>query len=161
VKDKFNNEYKKRYADSVVPRTYSQDDWARISFCYNSLVEWGGSVLDVGVGPGGLLNILHEDDRFNPVTGIDIRHYTKLVKLHETQAVQRASVLARYFCHGKCRNTCKNTSRAYENARYTVFCSLHRNVRALAPTQLHSTYSVCTSVLAYIAPHLIADAELG
>jgi len=33
--------------------------------------------------------------------------------------------------------------------------------RALAPTQLHSTYSVCTSVLAYMAPHLIADAELG
>jgi len=31
----------------------------------------------------------------------------------------------------------------------------------LVPTPLHSTYSACTSVLAYMAPHLIADAELG
>jgi len=39
--------------------------------------------------------------------------------------------------------------------------STQKRLRALAPTQLHSTYSVCTSVLAYMAPHLIADAELG
>ena len=38
-------------------------------------------------------------------------------------AKQRANGLARYFFLSECRNTCMNTSRACENARYTVFSS--------------------------------------
>jgi len=49
-----------------------------------------------------------------------------LTKSRWIRAERRVSVLARYFCQSKCRNTCKNTWLAYESARYTVFCSLRR-----------------------------------
>lgn len=85
VKKKFEEEYKKRYENQKTPRLYSKSDWARISFCFEYLLDINkvSSVLDVGSGPGALLNLLHQSTKFYPTTGIDIRQYTKLVKLYE------------------------------------------------------------------------------
>ena len=83
VREKFSQEYKRRFGIRQTKGLYKPDDWARISFCHEHVARIGGSILDIGVGPGGLLNILHIDERFDRVTGIDIRHYSKLVKMRE------------------------------------------------------------------------------
>lgn len=85
VKKKFEEEYKKRYEKKKIPSLYRTSDWARISFCFEYLLDTNKitSVLDVGSGPGALLNLLHKSTKFYPTTGIDIRHYSKLIKLYE------------------------------------------------------------------------------
>lgn len=81
VRSRFDGEYRARYGTSRKRGLYQDADWARISFCYAKLKEVGGSVLDVGAGPGALLNLLCLDGTFNRVTGIDIRQYSTLVSL--------------------------------------------------------------------------------
>ena len=81
VRQRFTEEYKKRFGVGQTKGLYRRDDWARISFCHEQVARVGGSILDIGVGPGGLLNILRLDERFDRVAGIDIRHYSKLVKM--------------------------------------------------------------------------------
>lgn len=83
VRERFTEEYQRRFGIGRAKGLYKRDDWARISFCHEHVARVGGSILDIGVGPGGLLNILHIDGRFDRVTGIDIRHYSKLVKMRE------------------------------------------------------------------------------
>ncbi len=83
VRERFTEEYRGRFGIGQTKGLYKRDDWARISFCHEHVSRVGGSILDIGVGPGGLLNILHIDERFDRVTGIDIRHYSKLVKMSE------------------------------------------------------------------------------
>ncbi len=83
VRQRFTEEYESRFGAGQTKGLYKRDDWARISFCYERVAQIGGSILDIGVGPGGLLNILGLDERFDRVTGIDIRHYSKLVKMKD------------------------------------------------------------------------------
>lgn len=83
VRQRFSEEYESRFGSGKKKGLYKREDWARISFCCDFVAKTGGSILDVGVGPGGLLNVLRLDERFNRVTGIDIRHYSKLVKLKD------------------------------------------------------------------------------
>jgi 2-polyprenyl-3-methyl-5-hydroxy-6-metoxy-1,4-benzoquinol methylase len=83
VRQSFIKEYENRFGAGEMRGLYKRDDWARISFCYERVSRMGGSILDIGVGPGGLLNILSLDKRFTRVTGIDVRHYSKLVKMKD------------------------------------------------------------------------------
>lgn len=80
---RFEDEYRRRFGQTQ-KGLYRADDWARLAFSYRTIAEIGGSVLDVGIGPGALLNALHLDNRFDQVTGIDIRRYSKLVKLSDS-----------------------------------------------------------------------------
>ncbi|WJS01661.1 class I SAM-dependent methyltransferase [Roseibium aggregatum] len=83
VQRAFEAEYMKRYGYARSKGLYRVDDWKRIDFCLSKLSAIGGTILDVGVGPGGLLNILQKNPDFMAPVGIDIRAYSKLVKLHQ------------------------------------------------------------------------------
>ncbi|MGX1501290.1 ubiquinone/menaquinone biosynthesis C-methylase UbiE [Labrenzia sp. MBR-25] len=83
VQKAFEKEYLQRYGKARSKGLYRFDDWKRIDFCISRISEIGGTVLDVGVGPGGLLNLLKSSNNFTAPIGIDIREYSKLVRLHE------------------------------------------------------------------------------
>jgi 2-polyprenyl-3-methyl-5-hydroxy-6-metoxy-1,4-benzoquinol methylase len=97
IKHRFEQEYQSRYGRGHKKGLYNLDDWLRISFCQQYIRSNSGSILDVGVGPGALLNVLHSDKYFSQVTGIDIRHYTKLVKLYEDLDIQIMNVTEMTF----------------------------------------------------------------
>lgn len=97
IRNAFEHEYKERFGMAKGKGLYAEDDWSRIAFCYSLFADDGGSVLDVGVGPGALLNMLGLGGEFSTVTGIDIRHYTKLVKLHDGLDIRIMSVDAMEF----------------------------------------------------------------
>jgi ubiquinone/menaquinone biosynthesis C-methylase UbiE len=50
---------------------YSDPDWNRILKAFNYVD--GSTVLDVGIGNGALVNMLHKSNNFNRVVGIDIK----------------------------------------------------------------------------------------
>ncbi len=83
VKSKFDEEYAKRFGRLQRKGLYRQDDWLRINYCYQLVNNIGKNVLDVGTGPGALLNTLHFDTNIQSAIGIDIRNYSKLVKLDD------------------------------------------------------------------------------
>jgi 2-polyprenyl-3-methyl-5-hydroxy-6-metoxy-1,4-benzoquinol methylase len=97
IKYLFEQKYKKRFGSKSKKGFYTLDDWSRIAFCLQFIEDTPGSVLDVGVGPGALLNALHDNKRFLRVTGIDIRHFTKLVKLSEDIDIQIMNVAEMTF----------------------------------------------------------------
>jgi SAM-dependent methyltransferase len=55
---------------------YSKFDWQRIRDAY--LMVDGKSVLDVGVGNGAFLQVLHRSKRFDHICGIDVRRHSML-----------------------------------------------------------------------------------
>lgn len=83
VQKAFEAEYLERYGNARSMGLYRVDDWKRIDFCLSKISKIGGTILDVGVGPGGLLNLIQNDPNFSTPIGIDVRDYTKLVKLHD------------------------------------------------------------------------------
>ena len=97
IKNRFKQEYKNRFGSANKKGLYTLDDWSRIAFCKQFVEGNGGSILDVGVGPGALLNALHQDKHFPRVSGIDIRHYTKLVKLSQDIKVEIMNVAEMTF----------------------------------------------------------------
>ncbi len=92
VKMRFEQQYQATFGNANGKGLYTADDWSRIAFCHQLVGDSRGSILDVGVGPGALLNMLQMSGDFIRVTGIDIRHYTKLVKLTDELDIQIMSV---------------------------------------------------------------------
>jgi SAM-dependent methyltransferase len=76
VRARFERHYLAKFGQSTGKGLYSENDWRRINWVAAHLHN-GGIVLDVGVGPGVLLNYLHGSGRFDRVIGIDIRVYSK------------------------------------------------------------------------------------
>jgi ubiquinone/menaquinone biosynthesis C-methylase UbiE len=78
----FSKEYEQRYGRSSGKGLYTESDWRRISFAYDLVgKKKADSVLDVGTGPGALLNLLTLGESFSQAKGIDIRRYSKLVEI--------------------------------------------------------------------------------
>jgi 2-polyprenyl-3-methyl-5-hydroxy-6-metoxy-1,4-benzoquinol methylase len=59
-----------------IKNTYREDDWRRLEYVAN-MISQTGSVLDIGVGPGALLNYLTLSGKYSCVTGIDKHPFTK------------------------------------------------------------------------------------
>lgn len=100
IRKAFEAEYVRRYGKTATKGLYRDEDWRRLAFCYSKISELGGSILDVGVGPGAFLNLLADDPRFNRVTGIDIRDYSKLVRLSDALDIQIMDVGKMSFADG-------------------------------------------------------------
>ncbi|WP_460272901.1 class I SAM-dependent methyltransferase [Celeribacter sp. ULVN23_4] len=62
---------------------YTQHDWRRIQYGIDLIDPESQTVLDVGVGPSALLNYLQLGKRFERVTGIDLRRYSKQILVDE------------------------------------------------------------------------------
>lgn len=88
----FDREYLRRFRRVSGRGLYAEDDWKRISTCYDMLSADSGSFLDVGVGPGALLNLLTLNPHATKVCGIDIREYSKLVTIAPALDIKIMSV---------------------------------------------------------------------
>jgi len=62
--------YSKQISESGLG-IYSDPDWNRILKAFNYVD--GSTVLDVGIGNGALVNMLHQSNNFDRVVGIDIK----------------------------------------------------------------------------------------
>jgi SAM-dependent methyltransferase len=76
IRAHFEKRYLAQFGRSTGKGLYSEDDWRRINWVATNLRS-SGVILDVGVGPGALLNYLHGSARFDRAIGIDIRVYSK------------------------------------------------------------------------------------
>ncbi len=92
LRHSFDAAYRSRFGHARGRGLYTEDDWRRISSCYELVRGTGGSFLDVGVGPGALLNLLTLDPSISMACGIDIRRYTKLVEVSGTLDIRIMSV---------------------------------------------------------------------
>jgi SAM-dependent methyltransferase len=81
IRAHFERRYLAKFGRSTGKGLYSEDDWRRINWVATNLHS-GGVILDVGVGPGALLNYLHGSARFDQAIGIDIRVYSKFQALY-------------------------------------------------------------------------------
>ncbi|MEN7538102.1 class I SAM-dependent methyltransferase [Aurantiacibacter flavus] len=81
VRQKFNEEYGRRFGKTKGTGLYSETDWRRLDWVLDQIPEDCRTILDVGTGPGALINTLALSDRFEAVNGIDVRQYTKFVSL--------------------------------------------------------------------------------
>lgn len=79
IRGNFDASYRAEFGSEKGKGLYSNHDWRRVQFAVSLILDDAKSVLDVGVGPGALLNYLHMSGRHEQVTGIDIRRYSKLV----------------------------------------------------------------------------------
>jgi SAM-dependent methyltransferase len=81
IRARFEKRYLAQFGRATGKGLYSDDDWRRINWVAANL-RGGGIALDVGVGPGALLNYLHGSAKFDRAIGIDIRVYSKFQALY-------------------------------------------------------------------------------
>jgi SAM-dependent methyltransferase len=81
IREQFEEAYFKQFGVRSGRGLYKNADWRRLEFATRLIPSDCRSVLDVGVGPGAFLNYLALSGRFDRVTGIDKRRYTKFVEL--------------------------------------------------------------------------------
>ncbi|MBX7484151.1 class I SAM-dependent methyltransferase [Qipengyuania qiaonensis] len=81
VRQKFDEEYGRRFGKTKGTGLYSETDWRRLNWVLDQIPEGCRSILDVGTGPGALINTLALSGRFEQVNGIDVREYSKFVGL--------------------------------------------------------------------------------
>lgn len=81
IREQFEEAYFKQFGARSGRGLYKNADWRRLEFATRLIPSDCRSVLDVGVGPGAFLNYLALSGRFDRVTGIDKRRYTKFVEL--------------------------------------------------------------------------------
>lgn len=60
---------------------YLEADWRRLQYAIDRIPATARSVLEVGVGPGQMLNYLTMCGRFDSVVGVDIRRYSRFLQL--------------------------------------------------------------------------------
>jgi 2-polyprenyl-3-methyl-5-hydroxy-6-metoxy-1,4-benzoquinol methylase len=94
-------EYLRRYAemfpDGEGKGLYLEADWRRLEFALSLIPAGTRSVLEIGVGPGQMLNYLTMCGRFSTVTGIDIRRYSRYIQFAEKVDFRLMSVDALDF----------------------------------------------------------------
>lgn len=83
VRQKFDEEYGRRFGKTAGKGLYSETDWRRLNWVMDQIPKDCKSVLDVGTGPGALINTLALSERFDKVNGIDVRKYSKFVGLSD------------------------------------------------------------------------------
>jgi len=76
---------------------YRPHDWQRIEHALSLIPETCQSVLDVGTGPGALLNHLTLEGNIPIVTGIDLREYSKFYQIAEILDWRRMDVRSLTF----------------------------------------------------------------
>jgi 2-polyprenyl-3-methyl-5-hydroxy-6-metoxy-1,4-benzoquinol methylase len=91
---------KQRYAEKLGEERklgiYSPSDWARISYVLDQLPKQG-SVLDVGVGAGQLINTIAGSGDFLSVEGIDIATHSNFLRMDAPFDVKKMSVAKMAF----------------------------------------------------------------
>ncbi|HNP35705.1 MAG TPA: class I SAM-dependent methyltransferase [Woeseiaceae bacterium] len=81
IREQFESAYLKQFGMRTGSGLYKNADWRRLEFATSLIPDNCKSVLDVGVGPGAFLNFLSMSGRFDRVTGIDKRRYSKFIEL--------------------------------------------------------------------------------
>jgi SAM-dependent methyltransferase len=81
IRAKFLATYEEKFGHSTGKGLYSNSDWRRLEFAVSRIPSHTKSILDIGAGPGALLNYLTISKRFERVTAIDKAPYTKFVGL--------------------------------------------------------------------------------
>jgi SAM-dependent methyltransferase len=81
IREQFEEAYFEQFGVRSGPGLYKSADWRRLEYAASLIPSDCQSVLDVGVGPGAFLNYLALSGRFDRVTGIDKRRYSKFVPL--------------------------------------------------------------------------------
>lgn len=81
IREQFEEAYFEQFGVRSGQGLYKNADWRRIELATHLIPSDSKSVLDVGVGPGAFLNYLSLSGRFDRVTGIDKRRYSKFVEL--------------------------------------------------------------------------------
>jgi 2-polyprenyl-3-methyl-5-hydroxy-6-metoxy-1,4-benzoquinol methylase len=76
IRRRFERHYLETFGHSKGTGLYSEHDWRRLDWMAAHLPR-GGSILDVGVGPGAFLNYLTLCGLYDQAVGIDIRPYSK------------------------------------------------------------------------------------
>jgi 2-polyprenyl-3-methyl-5-hydroxy-6-metoxy-1,4-benzoquinol methylase len=84
VRAAYETHYRETYGEEETKGLYRNADWRRLQYALELIPKKTQSVLDVGVGPGALLNILTLSERFQKVVGIDVRQYSKFLPLSES-----------------------------------------------------------------------------
>ena len=97
VRRTFEEEYDRRYGKKVGAGLYTETDWRRVNWVINQVPDECRSVLDVGAGPGALLNSLSLSDRFDEVVGIDLRKYSKFVEVADRIDLREMDVTSMSF----------------------------------------------------------------
>jgi len=82
IRSLYNEQYASRFP-GIRKGLYRKHDWQRLEYCLTFVPPGTRSVLDVGTGPGALLNYLKLCGDYSLVTGVDVRQYSKFVKLTE------------------------------------------------------------------------------
>jgi hypothetical protein len=78
------SEYERHYSEKYqgeMKGLYREADWRRLEYATSLIPADTESVLEVGVGPGPLLNYLTMCRRYKKVVGIDIRRYSRFLPL--------------------------------------------------------------------------------
>lgn len=83
IRAQFQKAYEDKFGHSTGKGLYSNADWRRLEFAVSRIPDYTKSVLDIGAGPGALLNYLTISNRFERVTAIDRAPYSKFVPLTE------------------------------------------------------------------------------
>lgn len=83
LRDHYLFKYTEEHGKNSGKGFYSNHDWRRIQHALTLLSPGSKTILDVGVGPGALLNYLQLSGTYEHVTGIDIRTYSKLIMTDE------------------------------------------------------------------------------
>lgn len=97
IRDHYNQKYTEAFGQKAGKGFYSSHDWRRIEHALGLIDPAAASVLDVGVGPGAMLNYLQLSGRYRHVSGIDIRRYSKLILLDEATDYRLMDVTAMDF----------------------------------------------------------------
>jgi 2-polyprenyl-3-methyl-5-hydroxy-6-metoxy-1,4-benzoquinol methylase len=80
IREAFEHDHRNRFGDDT-KGLYRDADWRRLQYAASLIPPGARSVLEVGVGPGPMLNYLTMSGRYSQVVGIDIRRYSKFLGL--------------------------------------------------------------------------------
>lgn len=80
IRTEFERDHQRRFGDDT-KGLYRDADWRRLQYAATLIPPGTRSVLEVGVGPGPMLNYLTLCGRYSKVVGIDIRRYSKFLAL--------------------------------------------------------------------------------
>lgn len=83
LRTSFSSRYEELFGKSSGRGLYSNSDWRRLDYATYLIPEEITSVLDVGVGPGAMLNFLTMCKKYESVVGIDIRKYSRFIEIQE------------------------------------------------------------------------------